>query len=262
MTSSHLDKGVLTSPVQRPAPLRESVYETLLELITRRRLPPGRHLVENELAEQLGVSRQPVREALQRLSNEGWVDLRPGYGAFVHQPSESEADQLLAVRALLETEAARLAAGAATPEAIERLRELWRAGMDGVERGDTDAMVDSNAALHHLIVEAAGNQVLEGLAGQVARRVRWYHGLVVQRRGHESWQEHAAIIDAIEAGDQERAAALMREHTEATRLAYHEKSTESADAAGDEAGGDGAADASAETGEPVGTADRAAGGPA
>ncbi|GAA1773841.1 MULTISPECIES: GntR family transcriptional regulator [Streptomonospora] len=229
MTSSHLDKGVLANPVQRPAPLRDTVYETLLELITRRRLPPGRHLVENELAEQLGVSRQPVREALQRLSNEGWVDLRPGYGAFVHQPSESEADQLLAVRSLLETEAARLAAGAATPEGIERLREQWRAGMEGLERGDTDAMVDSNAALHHGIVEIAGNQVLEGLAGQVARRVRWYHGLVVQQRGRESWKEHEAIIEAIEAGDQERAADLMREHTEATRLAYHDQALDGVD---------------------------------
>ncbi|WP_052810100.1 GntR family transcriptional regulator [Streptomonospora alba] len=252
MTSSHLDKGVLANPVQRPAPLRDSVYETLLELITRRRLPPGRHLVENELAEQLGVSRQPVREALQRLSNEGWVDLRPGYGAFVHQPSESEADQLLAVRSLLETEAARLAAGSATSEGTQRLWELWREGVQGLERGDTDAMVDSNAALHHRIVELAGNGVLEGLAAQVERRVRWYHGLVVQRRGRESWEEHEAIIAAIEAGDQERAAALMREHTETTRVAYHHQVAEGADedAVGEEAVGEG---------EATGTAGRAAG---
>ncbi|RCV49507.1 GntR family transcriptional regulator, partial [Marinitenerispora sediminis] len=85
MASSRLSKGLLTNRVQRPVPLREGVYEALLELITRRQLPPGQHLVENDLADQLGVSRQPVREALQRLSNEGWVDLRPGYGAFVHQ---------------------------------------------------------------------------------------------------------------------------------------------------------------------------------
>ncbi|MBV2364684.1 GntR family transcriptional regulator [Streptomonospora nanhaiensis] len=238
MTSPRLEKGVLTSPVQRPAPLRDSVYETLLELITRRRLPPGQHLVENELAEQLGVSRQPVREALQRLSNEGWVDLRPGYGAFVHQPSESEAEQLLAVRTLLETEAARLAAASATPEGVERLRELWRAGVAGLERGDSDAMVDRNAELHRSITELSGNAVLAGLAGQVARRVRWYHGLVVTQRGRESWDEHERIIDAIEAGDSERAAALMREHTEATRLAYHERAADaSAEAESDRAAG-------------------------
>ncbi|MFC4561035.1 GntR family transcriptional regulator [Nocardiopsis mangrovi] len=222
MPPPRLDKGLLPTPVQRPAPLRDSVYETLLELITRRRLPPGRHLVENELAEQLGVSRQPVREALQRLSNEGWVDLRPGYGAFVHRPSENEAEQLLAMRTLLETEAARLAAVEAGAEGTARLRELWRVGVEGLERDDTDAMVDANADLHRVITELSGNEVLAGLAGQVARRVRWYHGLVVRRRGREAWDEHARIIDAIEAGDQDEAARLMREHTDTTRRVYHE----------------------------------------
>src|SRR4051812_39039814 len=70
--------------VERPAPLRQAVYEALVELIVNRTLMPGQHLVEVELAEYLGVSRQPVREELQRLQTEGWVDLRPAQGAFVH----------------------------------------------------------------------------------------------------------------------------------------------------------------------------------
>ena len=73
-------------PVERPAPLRQSVYEALVELVVEGRLRPGQHLVETELARQLGVSRQPVREALHRLEAEGWVDLRPNQGAFVHVP--------------------------------------------------------------------------------------------------------------------------------------------------------------------------------
>src|SRR3954453_24138824 len=96
--------------VQRPAPLRQSVYDALLDLIVSGNLRAGQHLVESELASVLGVSRQPVREALQRLNTEGWVDLRPAQGAFVHEPTEEEADQLLTVRPLLEAEAARLAA--------------------------------------------------------------------------------------------------------------------------------------------------------
>ncbi|GAA3748037.1 DNA-binding GntR family transcriptional regulator [Spinactinospora alkalitolerans] len=223
MASTRLSKGLLTNRVQRPVPLREGVYEALLELITRRQLPPGQHLVENELADRLGVSRQPVREALQRLSNEGWVDLRPGYGAFVHQPTESEAEQLLAVRALLETESARLAARNAAGEGVERLRELWREGVAGLEVGDTDAMVDANADLHRCITELSGNSVLAELAGQVARRVRWYHALVVRQRGKDAWDEHAEIIDAIAAGREDEAARLMREHTDTTRRTYHEQ---------------------------------------
>ncbi|MDT7765980.1 MAG: hypothetical protein QOC63_5400, partial [Mycobacterium sp.] len=74
--------------VQRPAPLRQAVYEAIVELIVHGTLERGQHLVENELAEYLGVSRQPVREALQRLQADGWIELRPAQGAFVHIPSE------------------------------------------------------------------------------------------------------------------------------------------------------------------------------
>lgn len=213
-------KALVTSRVQRPVPLREGVYDALLELITSRRLVPGQHLVESELAEQLGVSRQPVREALQRLSTEGWVDLRPGYGAFVHQPTDSEADQLFQVRALLETESARLAARNATPDGVTRLRQLHQRGVDEFQRGDVDATVTTNAELHHLITELSGNTVLTELAGRVARRVRWYHTSVVAQRGHTAWEEHLRIIDAISEGASEEAARLMREHTEITRRTY------------------------------------------
>ncbi len=83
MLSAGLPHGTVPK-LERPGPLRERVYEALLELITTRALRPGQHLIESELAGHLGVSRQPVREALQRLNTEGWVDLRPAQGAFVH----------------------------------------------------------------------------------------------------------------------------------------------------------------------------------
>jgi DNA-binding GntR family transcriptional regulator len=213
----------VSNRVQRPVPLREGVYEALLELITRRHLPPGRHLVESELAEHLGVSRQPVREALHRLSMEGWVDLRPGYGAFVHTPTAEEAEQLFAVRALLETESAKLAALHATASGLERLRALVKEGMDAVASGEGERAVEANAELHRIITEMSGNSVLAELAMRVARRVRWYHGLVVDRRGRSSWEEHARIIDAIAAGAQEEAGELMHEHTERTRRMYLEE---------------------------------------
>jgi len=110
--------------VQRPAPLRQAVYDAIVDLIVQGTLQRGQHLVENELAEYLGVSRQPVREALQRLQTDGWIDLRPAQGAFVHTPSEDEVDQLLGVRTVLETYSARLAAENATPEDVNRLWEL------------------------------------------------------------------------------------------------------------------------------------------
>ncbi|MFG1943747.1 GntR family transcriptional regulator [Nonomuraea sp. NPDC048826] len=208
--------------IPRPATLRESVIEAIQELIVSGQLKPGQHLVESELAELLGVSRQPVREALQQLSGEGWVDLHPGQGAFVHIPTMEEADQLLAVRALLETESARLAARHAGEEGVRRLRVLCKRGIAAVQSDDVDGAVATNSELHALVTELSGNKVLSELASQVARRVRWYHTPVARQRGMASWEEHTALIDAIERGDQDRAAQIMREHTEHTRASYME----------------------------------------
>ncbi|WP_172382707.1 GntR family transcriptional regulator [Streptomyces sp. MNP-20] len=223
MLSAGLPQGTVPK-LERPGPLRERVYEALLELITTRALRPGQHLVESELAGHLGVSRQPVREALQRLNTEGWVDLRPAQGAFVHEPTEEEADQLLTVRTLLEAEAARLAAANAGSAGIAALEELCARGESAVAAGDVDLVVATNAAFHAKVMELAGNVVLAELAGQVDGRVRWYYTPVARQRGIRSWVEHRELIAAIAARDEARATAVMRAHTEHTRRTYHDRS--------------------------------------
>jgi DNA-binding GntR family transcriptional regulator len=208
--------------IARPVPLRESVYRAILDMIVSRQLQPGQHLVESELAVMLGVSRQPVREALQWLKNDGWVDLRPGLGAFVHTPTVEEADQLLAVRRLLETESARLAALNATEEGVARLRELCDQGYAALETEDVAKLVALNAELHAVVMKLSGNDVLVELAAQVDRRVRWYYTPVARHRGKQSWKEHTELIDAIAAGDADRAGEVMAAHTEHTRRSYLE----------------------------------------
>ncbi|WP_046730823.1 GntR family transcriptional regulator [Streptomyces humi] len=222
MLSAGLPQGAVPK-LERPGPLRDRVYEALLELITTRALQPGQHLVESELAGHLGVSRQPVREALQRLNTEGWVDLRPAQGAFVHEPTEAEADQLLTVRTLLEAEAARLAAANAGSAGVAALESLCAEGERAVAADDVDTAVALNAAFHAKIMDLAGNTVLAGLAAQVDRRVRWYYTPVARQRGRQSWIEHRALIAAITSRDEQLATTLMREHTEHTRRSYHER---------------------------------------
>ncbi|MFF0793167.1 GntR family transcriptional regulator [Streptomyces spiralis] len=222
MLSTGLPQGAVPR-LERPGPLRDRVYEALLELITTRALQPGQHLVESELAGHLGVSRQPVREALQRLNTEGWVDLRPAQGAFVHEPTEEEADQLLTVRTLLEAEAARLAAVNADDAKVSALEELCAQGERAVADDDVDAAVALNARFHAMIMELAGNAVLAELAAQVDRRVRWYYTPVARQRGGQSWVEHRDLIAAVADRDEQRATRLMREHTEHTRRSYHER---------------------------------------
>lgn len=209
--------------VQRPAPLRQAVYDAIQELIVQGTLTRGQHLVENELAEYLGVSRQPVREALQRLQTEGWVDLRPGQGAFVHTPSEDEVDQLLAVRTVLETFSARLAAENATPEDVNRLWELQQDGLNALAANDSEALVGANAALHSQIKTLAGNTVLARHIGFVERRWRWYYLPIAKPRGHDAWAEHGELIKAIAAGDADLASDIMHRHTDRTRQTYHEQ---------------------------------------
>jgi len=215
-------------PLQRPVPLRQSVYDALIDLIVGGELPPGQHMVETDLARQLGVSRQPIREALHRMEAEGWVDLRPSQGAFVHVPTDSEVDELLDVRALLEAETARLAAAGRGPQApqarqaqLARLREICREGQAAAEADDFGGAVAANNAFHAEIAAMGGNAVLAELADIVGRRVQWYYRMVAPARGHGSWAEHAEMIDVIEAGDPERAQAMARKHTERTRQAYH-----------------------------------------
>nr|WP_246481003.1 GntR family transcriptional regulator [Amycolatopsis umgeniensis] len=223
-------KGTLSSAtakrVERPAPLRQVVYDALAELIINRTLEPGQHLVEADLAEYLGVSRQPVREALQRLQSEGWVDLRPAQGAFVHMPTDEEADQLLSVRTVLEAHSARLAADRAGDEDVERLWELQKTGLEALAADDTEGLVAANAALHAFITELSGNTVLAEMIGMVDRRVRWYYTPIARPRSHDAWHEHEELIKAIAAGDTTAAERIMNQHTERTRQAFHERPKE------------------------------------
>ena len=208
-------------PLQRPVPLRQSVYDALIDLIVGGELLPGQHMVETDLARQLGVSRQPIREALHRMEAEGWVDLRPSQGAFVHVPTDSEVDELLDVRALLEAETARLATRSPDAGQLARLREICRQGEAAADADDFTAAVAANSVFHAEVAAIGGNAVLAELADIVGRRVQWYYRMVAPARGHGSWTEHAELIEAIEAGDAERAEAVARKHTERTRAAYH-----------------------------------------
>jgi len=212
---------VMMRPLPRPVPLRQSVYDALIDLIVGGELQPGQHMVETDLARQLGVSRQPIREALHRMEAEGWVDLRPSQGAFVHVPTDSEVDDLLDVRALLEAETARLAARAPSPAQVARLREICREGQAAADADDFGEAVAVNSLFHAEVAAIGGNAVLAELADIVGRRVQWYYRLVAPERSHSAWTEHDELIAAIEENDADRAESLARKHTERTRAAYH-----------------------------------------
>jgi len=205
--------------LHQPPPLRRQVYERLEELIVDGVLAPGQHLVEQDLAERLGVSRNPIREALQALERGGWVELRPRHGAFVHTPSTREATEFFHVRSVLETEAARLAAEHADDDATAALSALVD---EAARTPETDARIlaDLNTRFHRQIAAMAGNRVLADLLATFEKRLRWYFKPVAALRGGRSWDQHAALVKAFAAGDAGHAEALMREHTAGTARAY------------------------------------------
>lgn len=205
---------------ERRVPLRERIYAEIEELIVYGRLAPGEHLVEAAVAKRLGVSRVPVREALQQLHRDGWVDLRPRQGAFVHQPTLEEVEDVFSVRTILEVEAARSAASHTTEESVQLLRDIQDEGTRALLRGDDEELVLLNSRFHSRVTDVGGNRVLESLIAALDKRIRWYFAPVVQYRGPDSWREHGELLDAIAAGDVEMAAAVMRKHVEATRSAY------------------------------------------
>lgn len=201
-------------------PLRERVRVRLEQMIADGMFEPGQHLVETDLARRLGVSRGPIREALHLLQLQGWVDLRPRQGAFVHQPSAVEIDQFFGVRALLESEAAALAAGNATPEAITAMRRAIEAAWEAIDAGDERALMSGNAIFHGHVHKLAGNKVLQELVELLDKRIRWFFSPVAMERAKDAWREHEELVDAIAKGDRGGAAVIIRQHTERTRVAY------------------------------------------
>jgi DNA-binding GntR family transcriptional regulator len=206
--------------LQQSPPLRDQVYDTLEGLIIQGALAPGQRLTEGDLAERLGVSRNPVREALNGLSRAGWVELRPRHGAYVRLQTAEEGDQFFHVRRLLEIESARLAARRATPETVAPLEALLVEGWSALETRNQELMLSANSRFHAEVVALAGNGVLGEMLALLDKRLRWYFAPVVVIRGPDSWQEHTNLVEAIVSNDSEKAAEMMRVHTEGTRLAY------------------------------------------
>ncbi|MDP9444725.1 MAG: GntR family transcriptional regulator [Actinomycetota bacterium] len=206
--------------LQQSPPLRDQVYDALEKLIIEGVLEPGRRLTEGDLAERLGVSRNPVREALNGLSRAGWVELRPRQGAYVRRQTAEEGDQFFQVRRLLEIESARLAARRTTPESVPSLKALLEVGWAALEARDEAALLTANSKFHAEVVALSGNQVLAEILGFLDKRLRWYFSPVVVTRGPDSWREHTDLVDAIAENDRQKAADMMWVHTEGTRLAY------------------------------------------
>jgi DNA-binding GntR family transcriptional regulator len=203
----------LLQEIETAPDLSEQVYSRLLSAICAGELAPGARLTQEELAASLSVSRQPVLQALRLLKRDGVLIDAGRRGLAVAPLQPALIGQVYEVRAVLDGLAARQAAVAGAQldaKLIGRGREAARAGR-------VADMIEADAAFHHLVYEASGNPLIAA-----STRPHWLHiqramGATVQVAGARErvWDEHQAILDAVNAGDAARAERLAREHCEA-----------------------------------------------
>lgn len=182
----------------------------------------GEKLSEVALAEQLQVSRTPLREAFQMLEAIGLVTLIPRRGAFVKRPTMTRLVEMFEVMAELEAWCVRLATKRITPAQRLYLRQAAQDCEAALRAGEADRYYEANNRLHGMIYEASGNQVLAEETQRMHRRLRPFRRqqLDVSGRLAKSMAEHAEILDAMNAGDAERAAELMRKHINTLGTTY------------------------------------------
>jgi DNA-binding GntR family transcriptional regulator len=191
--------------------LVDRVYRTLGDAICDGSLAPGQRITQEDIARQLAVSRQPVLQALRLLKKDGFVEDAAGRGLQVAALDPGWIRQVYQVRGALDALAARLAAQ-------RRYRidaRLLRRGREAARGADVRAMIDADLAFHAALYAAAGNPLIEQSAQLHWRHLRRVMGAVLQqtRQREAVWDEHEQIAAAIAAGDADRAARLIEEHS-------------------------------------------------
>lgn len=175
-------------------------------------LKPGERLYEDRLAEQLGVSRNPVREAIRALEGTGLVEVIPRRGAYVSQFDPDETRQLLELRCVIEAYAAEQAALLRTDEDIAQLRSCLEDGRKASADNDVVRAAELHRGFHVAVERAARNVYLDATVGPLRHQTELVFSMLQDTRAVLGWEEHQAIFEAIAAGDTAAARARTVDH--------------------------------------------------
>ena len=207
-------KGELKMDVNEYLPLRDVVFNTLRQAILTGEMEPGERLMEIQLANKLGVSRTPIREAIRKLELEGLVIMIPRKGAEVAHITVKDMRDVLEVRSALEELAATLACKNVTPEHIEELKTANRVFEAAIVSKDVVAIVNADVAFHNIIYSMTDNQRLIQLVNSLSEQMYRYRlEYVKDARSHSILiSEHADIINRIASRDEEGAKEVISQH--------------------------------------------------
>ncbi|MDQ7974455.1 MAG: GntR family transcriptional regulator [Rhodocyclaceae bacterium] len=190
-----------------------AIVDALTKAIVEHRLQPGSKLAEQKLADHFGVSRTLVRQALFQLSQNRLIRLEPARGAFVAAPAADEARQVFAVRRMLEAEMTREFVRTVTPAKIKALKEHVALERSAVAGEDVSGRTELLGDFHVRMAELMGNQVLAQMLGELISRCALITLMYQSTSAAEhSNDEHADIVRALAAKDEDRAVRLMTEH--------------------------------------------------
>jgi len=202
-------------------PLREVIFNTLREAIIVGELKPGERLMEVQLAEKMGVSRTPVREAIRKLELEGLVNMIPRKGAHVADLSVKDIMDALEVRASLDGLATALAAERITDEELKELKRVQLQFVQYVEKGNLQGLVKKDVEFHDIIYNSSRNEKLIQITNNLREQVQRFR--VIYLKDYDSTREiikeHTEIFDALEKRDRELAQKVAQKHIKNQEIA-------------------------------------------
>ncbi len=215
---------VVVAPLEDTSTFADRAYRALRDVIVSLDVydkPGDVRLDERRLAQDLGISRTPVREAMAQLEREGFVRSIPRRGVYVVRKTKQEVIEMITAWAALESMAARLITTKATDEEIATLRKMFTTFEDGQLHAKLDEYSEVNIAFHQAIIAMSHNRVLTDLAENLFTHMRMIRRKAIGEadRADRSIRDHMNIINALERRDTDRAEALVRDH--ALSLAEH-----------------------------------------
>lgn len=201
--------------------LVEQVYEAILAEISAGKLPPGSRIIQEQIAHGLGVSRQPVQQALLLLRNQGMLRDAPGRGLIVAHIDPKYVQDMYDVRAAIEGLACRRAAEVNAEKARQLGPALIQAGREAVASGSVAAMIQADMKFHDFVYQLSENKLIAPAMENHWTYTRRVMGEVLMRdeRPRDIWGQHEEILDAVMRGDGDTAEALVRRHiTQAAKV--------------------------------------------
>lgn len=197
-------------------PLREVVFDALRSAITSGALQPGERIMENQLAEQLRVSRTPVREAIRKLEQEGFVVMVPRRGTYIADISIRDINEVFEIRTALEVLAAGLAAERIAEEDLEKLERLLVEIGELIDIGDNEKLVEADCRFHDILYNSTHNKTLANIVSNLREKFTPFRAIsyAYPGRAKPSLEEHRRLVEALAQRNAPLAQQVARKHME------------------------------------------------